>query len=60
MNRTDDDFRTYNDDSVHNGWVDFTYGQNTGEFSNQFSNDEDDEDFDDDYHEDDDDLDDEC
>lgn len=57
MDNTDDDFRTYNDDSVHNGWVDFTYGQNTGEFSNQFSNDED---FDDDYHEDDDDLDDEC
>lgn len=54
MNSTDDDFRTYNDDSVHNGWVDFTYGQNTGEFSNQFSNDEDDEVFDDDNYEDDD------
>lgn len=60
MNSTDDDFRTYNDDSVHNDWVDFTYGQNTGEFSNQFSNDEDDEDFDDDNYEDDDEWDEEC
>lgn len=61
MNSTDDDFRTYNDDPVHNIWVDFTYDQNTGEFSYQFGENEeyDDGDFDEEDYEYDDEFDDE-
>lgn len=33
---------TYNGDSVHDGWVDFNYNENTGELSDNF----DDTDFD--------------
>ena len=31
-----DDFRTYNGDTEHDMWVDFTYHEDTGELSNIF------------------------
>ena len=31
-----DDLDTYNGDSVHDGWVDFDYNENTGELSDIF------------------------
>lgn len=31
-----DDLNTYNDDPVHDGWVDFDYNENTDELSDLF------------------------
>ncbi len=31
-----EDLGTYNDDPVHDGWVDFDYNENTGELSGLF------------------------
>lgn len=31
-----DDLETYNGNSVHDGWVDYDYNQNTGELSDLF------------------------
>lgn len=35
-----DDLNTYNGDPVHDGWVDYSYHQNTGELSDFFDDEE--------------------